>query len=131
MITGDLIMLGASMFGVGKKAELALRAGNHLLIIARSPEKQDEAFRYLVNLANSDTDFVKLVDQRYESVVNFKSKHIDKTNFSEIKTQDQIEKADFIEKQFEDVLKEMTFSKPHSPTCYRPAAGAHSQATEH
>ena len=105
VITDDLLMLGSSIDSIGKKAELALRAGNHLLMIASTREKQDEAFRYLVNLANTDDDFLKLVNQRYESVVNFKSNHIGKTNFRDIETQKQIEEVDFIEKQFQDWLQ--------------------------
>lgn len=123
IITDDLLMLGSSIEAVGKKAELALRAGNHLLMIATSPEEQDQAFQHLVNLANRDSGFLKLVNQRYESVVNFKSRHIGQTNFSSIKAQTQIEKVDFIEKQFEVLLKDITLFKNQKQASNNSPAG--------
>ena len=107
VITDDLLMQGTSIESVGRKAELALRAGNHLLMFAWSPKKQYEAFRYLVNLANTDTQFLDLVNKRYNKIVKFKQSHLIDKQYWKYSTSRQIKKIGFIKSRLEALLKKI------------------------
>lgn len=111
IITDDLLMRGSSIKSIGKKAELALRAGNHLLMIAWSPKKQYEAFRYLVDLANKDRHFLNIINKRYKSVIQFKSKHLLSMDYWNVVTENQIKKVGHIESRLEILLKKISIYK--------------------
>ncbi|MCH2532972.1 MAG: hypothetical protein MK008_00855 [Bdellovibrionales bacterium] len=107
VITDDLLMQGTSIESVGRKAELALRAGNHLIMFAWSPKKQHEAFRYLVNLAHEDPQFLNIIEHRYNKVVAFKSSFLKSNEFWKRPTGAQIKKIGFIKSRLNHLLKKI------------------------
>ena len=107
VITDDLLMQGTSIESVGRKAELALRAGNHLIMFAWSPKKQHEAFRYLVNLAHNDSKFLNIIEKRYNKVISFKSAYLKPNKFWKLPTGTQIKKIGFIKSRLNHLLKKI------------------------
>lgn len=74
VITDDMMMYGVRQGdrSLPRVCEMALRAGNNMIMISRPPEVQSEVRNYLLDLLNADPGFKTTVSESVERIIRTK-----------------------------------------------------------